>query len=261
MVTNNEVAHEFAHKRPAKSGSMRSDGEILYSYSAPIAQHLCEGAVLLSSRCWSVTTSRHQGLVSMATSHLMRIYTQHDLPEYAPGVEYARRLAEELADSYIESMEASKRARKYAAYRLDEAETKLKQLEFVIDKFNLDQNDELAVKARKRREELKEELKKARIEAAMAEQERVAKWKSRESVSLYGLRNTYLRVIEGGIVETSKGIKIPLKLVRKLVSKYDNTGEKPESVMDFPVTSISLNRVVIGCHDIEWSEIREVLAS
>jgi hypothetical protein len=57
--TNAQVAAAFIRQEHAQSGSMKSDGAVLWSYATPIARHAEDGTIVVSSQVHSVTTSRH----------------------------------------------------------------------------------------------------------------------------------------------------------------------------------------------------------
>ena len=60
--SNSDVAQAFAKGKSAKSGSMYSTGNKLYSYGTVIATRQSDGSVVLNNTKYSVTTSKQQSL-------------------------------------------------------------------------------------------------------------------------------------------------------------------------------------------------------
>jgi len=64
--SNSDVTQAFAKGKTAKSGTMYSTGDKLYSYGTVIATRQADGRVVLNNTKYSVTTSRQQSLTKKA---------------------------------------------------------------------------------------------------------------------------------------------------------------------------------------------------
>lgn len=63
-MTNKQVAESFINNgKPCKSLHMSHSGEFLYSYNATIARRVSNSILVVAREGWSVTTTRHIGLV------------------------------------------------------------------------------------------------------------------------------------------------------------------------------------------------------
>lgn len=259
--TNSEVAHAWAHHRALKGGSIRSDGDILWSYAEPIGRHLINGeAVLLSRRNFSVTTSSHQSEARKAVSHLRDIQV-YNIPKYEITKEWAKQEIERLVTSMVDSLGAAERAKTRAYLHIQDAEKYRSDAEFLTRHFKIRKKFSTYEK------EIKKSLKAAEKERKKREEqeakrlvETILKWKAKEPVSIPYSKHAYLRLV-GDIVETSKGLRIPAKKLASYVSEYKDHGKIPESVLNYRINHVDNKHVVIGCHDIPWGEIDEVLAA
>lgn len=78
MTTNKGVVECFIARLSAKSRSMSTDGETLFSYATPIARW-CGEFVLINPLYYSQTTSQHQSLI--------RSFTHEDIQFMVPSCE------------------------------------------------------------------------------------------------------------------------------------------------------------------------------
>lgn len=259
-MNNKMVAHRWAHKQSAKGSHYRSDGTALWSYSTPIARHLDNDIVLLSTDRYSVSTSRHQGYASCATSHLTRLFVSR--VEREPSKEWALEEIEKLLRASEMLQIKAARSQKSGSYLLRDADEKYQTAVTLAKVFKIRKNlDKWAVKLTK---ELAAEIEAAK--KALARQREVfaqllIRWKANEPGLLFCYQHgqeVFLRRI-GDTIETSKGVTIPHSVFARYVQRYKETQEIPDKVLSFNVTKVDDKHVVIGCHDISWKEIESVL--
>ena len=125
----------------------------------------------------------------------------------------------------------------------------------------------------RRAEELKGPEFEAKREAAKLKREENEQKKCIENVKAWKQGYDYNRQllsklnyiairIVGNTVETSRGAKVPLQDVLRLLSKIDNSKAKTgDSVGSFTFNRMEGETVVIGCHRISLSEVRATLSS
>lgn len=77
-MKNSEVAKSFAFNfvDSAKANSLEFTNNKLYSYATVIAQRLDDGRVIVNDTKYSVTTSKHQGLLRY---YLSKVYNNNEL--------------------------------------------------------------------------------------------------------------------------------------------------------------------------------------
>jgi hypothetical protein len=254
-MNNKECAHLWANRsRPAAKGShFYFEGDTIYSYGPhfPIArlfQHK-NGPLSFLMTTWgySPTTAKHKSIVRMAASHL----TGHLVPDVLADVSAPAKLRAVL-----------KAAEKHAK-ELAEAAKKLKS-----DR----------AKAQRARKKLDAEI----LAAYPAELEA---WRNGGKAPRLASRHstaTALRLV-GDQVETSKGAKVPASVARKvwpiLLAAVEKETASPSPFAWKPFfqreefnwgdyRGISLHRIargspvelVVGCHQIPWSEV-EIMAA
>jgi len=71
-MTNEQVARAWANRQVAQAENYRSDGVRLYSYQAVIAEHRGDEPSRITTRKYSVTTSRHTNLALRAMPEAVR---------------------------------------------------------------------------------------------------------------------------------------------------------------------------------------------
>lgn len=259
-MNNKMVAHRWAHKQSAQGSNYRSDGTILWSYSTPIARHLDNDIVLLSTDRYSTSTQRHQSYANGAASHLTRLFVSR--VEREPSKEWALEEIEKLLRASEMLQIKAARSQKFGSYLLRDADEKYQTAVTLAKVFKIRKNlDKWAVKLTKDLAAEKEAAKKALVKRREVLLQAIARWKANEpEVSLdhhYG-QEVFLRRT-GDNVETSKGVTIPHSVFARYVQRYKETQEIPDKVLSFNVTKVDDKHVVIGCHDISWEEIESVL--
>lgn len=103
-----------------------------------------------------------------------------------------------------------------------------------------------------------------KIENAKSMEDKIAEWRagSRSSSNLPLNAPTMLR-IDGESILTSKGAKVPkseaaraIRLLERLTpTDYPMVSVGIPKLGDYPVTSFDGHKLVVGCHEISWSEI------
>lgn len=269
-MNNRELIHHWAHqtKSAEEGGNVSYAGRDLYSYRACIGRILPNGAVALSNRRYSNTTSKHQSLARSATSH-MTTYL----------VAYPDSVSDSLnsAKAEIKSLtERAAKARSKASQYLGEALT-------VADHFNrfaaacgsservvFDPGMDLETLRKQIKEEERAAAKKLeeRRQAKLIENaQKIIQWKAGEDV--YVPREIMALRIKDGNVQTSLGASFPVDHAKKvwvLIQRAVRTGKMfvpdPEKSVYLGVYKLTKIRedgtLIAGCHTVPYSESKEI---
>src|SRR5574343_464878 len=116
-----EVCHFWAN-RVQESGevsNMRFEGNLLYSYSTPIAKHLSPTVTLFDSTSFSNSTSKHQSYARSASHAQTKLYLPCRDKRYRSDLQpYSR---EGMEREINELLEEAARAIKYSDWYLGQA--------------------------------------------------------------------------------------------------------------------------------------------
>ncbi len=269
------VAHLWANQlqdeaRTPGIGNFYFDGPKLYSYGRHftvgkiVTNDKGETAVLLTTRRYSNTTNKHQGLARNATRHLKQIFVvAADEGNYANFEQWLREI------KAIEPKLA--KARKPETYLLEIAGI-FNTAKIYADFFGYEIPADLAAYGNIDTPALIEATKK-RIEAekqAAQKQltETLAKWKNFEFSGYFVNKSgyDYLRYnAEIDRVETSQGVKIPgdtakqfYAYVLSVLAAGGCTDCNTKLLNMYQVTEINSKAITVGCHKIQIAEIKEL---
>lgn len=274
VFTSSEIAHIWAHQKAPHGrapSAVSFDGPSLRSYSTTIAI-LAGDAVWLNSKRYSNTTSKHQGAVCSATSHFAHRFfvpfephsePAHNVRELLNHALDAKIGAEEMAEKY------PRRKSQVAAYNAN-CMTLIDTAQRANDHFGTGIDCSLAgLDELKKRHEQAQKAAQAAEEKRRKAQERKARenlkrWLAGdESVNEYNLPTgqTFLRT-KGDVVETSKGITIPIQEARdgiafvfsKRAEGWHRNGET-YPIAGYQLDSVNVEGVVAGCHRLTWKEL------
>lgn len=283
VVATDEVAHLWAHQTQSEAYNsgrtvfFRDKAIYSYGHHFPMGRFVRnakgETAVLITTRTYSVTTSRHLRGVRYAVRHISPIFnvpledrTQDNAyaPCYCERIEATQRLVARArkADTqqrlYADLVNLVAEANAYCAFfELPDSFTVME------DFFEL--RSTLANQEAKERKAEKERLAKI----ARENEERIERWCAGESVYLPGSLPVYLR-IEGDQVVTSKGARFPvahalrgIALVKATISSgrpYQRNGHTLHLGV-YVIDSIDIHgNVKAGCHHVRYSEIARIEA-
>lgn len=283
VVNNREVPHLWMHQTQESgrnsTGSLYFEGPTIYSYGPhfPIARHVqnkrSQGAILVTTRGYSSTTSGHIGSVRSAIPNGATVFyvplENHDATvPFADYVEsYQKRIDEHAkfavkakgraSEHYCNMLATTDQANAYCEFfGLRKRFKKPKNLAAI--KATIEESERKRLEAAKRREAL------VRREA----QEKLARWLEGESVQVpSGLPEAYLR-IRDNVVETSKGAHFPVddaprgialaRACRKRGREWQRNGETCP-VGDYQIDRVYPNGDVrAGCHLVHYSEVERI---
>lgn len=286
------IAHYFANKTQLEGkNSNRSFyfyGDTIYSYGShfPIATHY-KNVVLFTLRSYSVSTAKHINLVRSACSHLNKVYCAN--PKDAVNGYHEENIKwwiNDIKDAF-KSLATARKPQKYA----NAIESTLNQLETYCElfkvKFTAEQKKLLKL-AKSDFETLKGVSKEAQLIEVKAKELKVKQagkayakylelWrkyadlselltdKERNLVNYYknntDLNVTLLRT-NSKEVETSKGVKIPIEIAKRIFVTYTKkvsdggcVGCGDWKILEYNVTSADSNNLVVGCHNVARTEI------
>lgn len=252
VFTGSETAHVWAQQTQQSGknngGSFYFEGKSIYSYGShfEIARFIDDDHVLITSRGYSVTTSKHISWVRGAVSHK----TVFIVPSFSNHKENVAYFIEQLKElslkqkkarvwNYTDDIQKTKNnLEEYAKHfkvRLLKAQREILEagIEEVVGKLLI--------------AEKKESAKQKRLLS-----KRWSEWTG-DKIS-YTKNEIYLRIV-GDTVETSAGARVPVREGRILLDRI----QKGKDVKGFKIgyyTVISLNGTLkIGCHQISRKEI------
>ena len=275
--SNSELSHVWASDPfrdvYTKANSMSFSNGKLYSYSTCIGQ-IINDTVIYNTASYSVTTSKHQSLMTSATSHYSnKIYL--NIPRRGlDSLVFNQRDFEEIvvkpnANKANDLLVKASRSKKYATLYSGQAFSIIKNLEkyalFIGLSYiapNIDDLQELAIKADKEAKAL-EKIRK--VERIKEQAEALENWRAG-----FDVRNrfeiTALRIKEDQI-ETTKGARIPVDHAVKFWGLIKSWHEKGVSYVkdhhSIHLGNYSVNRfendiLTVGCHSIPYSEIENI---
>lgn len=273
-MNNKEVAHLWANqsRTSGKGSSYYFEGATIYSYGRhfPIARHY-QGAVLFTTRTYSITTAKHILYTHSACNHLKVFHVDDVMAN--PGPRDLDNYAGRINAAFLNAAKSRKRADTmldWAQRLVDEANEfsahfKLRR------KFKAPSNlEKLKAKAdaiaKKERAARKAEAAKLELEQA----EMIKEWLANKRSSLpRSVQKCYLRANlfqaigqEYMRLETSKGAMVPLDDAQKAFrfamihrAKGWHRNGSQFQVGDYHLDAINKTGIVAGCHQITWDEV------
>lgn len=303
--SHDTVAHTWAHqeKKSMHGCNLFFEGDTIYSYGRhfPIAKLIPENkrkkikgpVVLFNSESRSVSTSKHQTIVSRAIPYDYTILDVPDFNEYEPFSKHEIARVYKLYKTQIEyNYNKAFKARTYTQSYLATIDSLIEKgnqyLQYAGSKKRLKPLTEKDKEQLQKR--VKEQDKKARERNKKLLQEyyqKIEEWKSFKCDDIpwlpYSVQTniarskTYLRFNKkSNRIETSKGVQIPVAVALKFREAVKPYIDKKESydysnsiwdegtddklkVLHFKVNSIgSDGTIVIGCHKLQWDQFEEM---
>lgn len=290
VFDNAQLCHVWAQQTQptGRSGSMFFEGNKIYSYGT----HYLAGIILknkkgkqfavLNSNSYSVTTSKHMGLVCSAVYGLMPYFYSPSPNDLNCTLNHSEVRIQFKIDAYLKMKKVTSKEEIRNAFATIHARQKeYNELRAILGKkpkfISTKKLDEIEthLKARlKRYQELntpdqiakREKIKQAKT--LKKQSESIAKFRAGENVLIRGLPYELLRV-KGDEVQTSRGASVPLSQAIQLF-KCIKSG-KGEGLLlagtqigHFRLTDIYTQGaetvVTIGCHKILMSEAEKVLS-
>lgn len=293
VVSTDEVPHLWAHQtqdsaRNAK-GSLYFKGDTIYSYGDhfPIARIVENAAgvkaVLFTTRDYSVTTSRHKGMVWSAIPFGVFQVTSPDNTNFdaifndyetrirlgAKAVLRARGRAEgklqavdrlvHEANRFAEFFGLSRRA--IVPPEIDSAEFRAKAADWARRQNGINARRYATIQARRERQrDLRRQGQQATLNAWLAGEKVPVPW---------GLHNIYLR-IEGNEIATTRGARFPVSHAIRaipLIRRVKESGEPYKRnghtvhLGHYAIEEIDKDgNVRAGCHFVENAEVERIAA-
>lgn len=282
VFRSSEIAHIWAHQR-AEHGrapsAMSFRGNDFMSYLTPIARLYPEqNAVVLATRRYSNTTTSHQTAVRRAIPGNLTVLRVDELPGYNTDPRHLVTTLLQTAEQYKASAEVTQREhprrKSVIASHHAACMARLEWAKAISDHFGLDtactieglqEIREAREKACAAREKAEAKARKARERKA---RENLVKWRTGESIPAHRLPDgaAYFRV-HGEMVETSKGVDIPIKEARlalRFVNSKRETGWHRNGetfpIAGYQLDSVTADGVVAGCHRASWAELDRLAA-
>ena len=278
VYANDMVAHIWAHQSQDSARNAKStfyfEGDTIYSYGRhfSIARHVETKrgrAVLLTTRDYSVTTTRHKSMVARACQHLTVFHVQDvDANPRQQFEEYRKRYLE-LAKRYARAR--SNKPSMFAIMRdvVDEAN---RFAEFFGLRCRLSMPSESVMEAECKAIERRDAIKRQREEAKRQREalERVQKWVDGQIDYCPNSGPIRLRIV-GDELQTSHGARVPLahavkafRFIKRLHNKgqaYERNGHTIH-LGHFALDAVDEHgNVTAGCHNVAWDEIERILST
>lgn len=293
--SHSELAHVWAQGRQeegrASDGRMFFNKGRLYSYGLHfcIARILPSGVVVYGNHTYSPSTGKHQSLARSAVSHRRKVYCEDpDTLALYNRDHTKRRMKGLLEDAVTErrvkpatrvgnKLEALRLAQEFNEYlaALPEAERhsvepfdlNVLEVSEVERQIVRDYDAEVQARRQVRNAQTAERSRIRYAQLALAETEKIAKWRTHEYT--YALHNvpTMLRLSKDGqSVETSRGADIPVSHAKRLWPLIENVRAVGKPLTDrdvhlghYTLTEIKVDgSIVVGCHDIAYEEIERI---
>ena len=286
---HSEVAHIWA-QRPWRNGGSSTGraGNIFFSkdkiysygYHYCIGEFLDFNTVLINDSGYSVSTSKHIGIVRDAVSHKTQYFVSQTNPEFVAGriqeliEKFGRARKPEmyyeeikyLVEKFVEfhNTEFSNIDKRTNAYRF--VANTLKRLENDFEGVRSELRERLKIERKRRRAEKQKAIRefKAYIKTETAkflnyETNQISKPWNSQTLELRDNLKDVLRVSKDATkVETSQGISVGIDnartLYRMIQAGIDIRGERIEH---YTVTSIN-GTLKIGCHNIDMQSVHKV---
>ena len=276
MKTNSEIAHIWANELEYKGqkGNLFYVGKTVYSYGYhfAIAKHLDYKTILITTRGYSNSTSKHINLVKQAISHKDKIYCNNPTGSHEENIKSF--ISEILFEANF--LLKAKKPEKYIFNIECIKNTLNKYLEYFNLKLSKEQAGKIDIKSK---EDFAEKMKIQKAKIEKQEKSLIAKGKKLFPIYVHnfrnGLKNDFLSEeikalnkyfnflgepvlfkIKETEIESSKGVKIPLEIAKRYINKFYNNEIKPlDKILNYEVNKIDKNLLVIGCHNIYKTEI------
>lgn len=268
MATHNEVAHAWAHQtgRARRGHHVFYEGDTIYSYGYhfPIARiDLERGVTLMTTRGYSVSTSKHKTIVRRAiVGPVLEVF---DVAARGPHAH--RQNAEILLGNIEEAYRKAGRRRSVdrKAWDLEEAEKTLDTLRRYVEAYDIPFAIPASIEAAGEvyaefRRTLAETQRRQRVQAERDKRQHVKAWLRGERDHCPHTSKPYVRVKDGR-VQTSWGVEVPLALALRVFRKVRDlkaAGELVQPVKLGPFMQygeavvVGGGELVIGCHRIPY---------
>jgi len=288
VFSNSQCCHVWAQQKQdeGRGHNIFFEKESIYSYGRhfKMAEFIRPDVVLVNSRGYSSSTSKHQGYVRGAL-HGLKV-TKINVPGIASEGKVAiSECCDRMMDQIENNIKLAVRARtdteiykRYASSGLAEMEAYLKYCKGMTPKqwarfrslkkmLTSDDFTKLmpiikaeAEATKKRNAERKARQAEDDRIRALKDEERLAEWLAGGNLFITGMRTdkTYLRV-KGDKVQTSRGAEVPLSEAKVLLGLWTK-GEVQVGykIGHFEVETVEQNQIKIGCHYLVREEIERI---
>lgn len=282
-MNNSNVSHAWAHNREGKGSnfySVKSEiGTLLYSYNTVIGINL-DGYFITTSARYSNSICRHQGKMLSAINYqsdinfrIIEVDTFFRLGhKNVLDINYFFESSIKTLIKKIKNELPSSRAKKSRLIFLDSIKCEIELLKKLAIKFN--KQIDLDIFSQLDLNQIENELlegKKLLLESKRQREEAnkqiflnsLNNWKSFEIDHFYSgaSKFTYLRVNKDkGLVETSKGINLPINRFNELYTCFKKNWLEVGHILfdNWKVQEITSEYLKSGCHIIPISEIEQI---
>ena len=276
MKTNSEIAHIWANELTYKGqqGNLFYSGKTVYSYGYhfAIAKHIDYKTVLITTRGYSNSTSKHINLVKQAISHKDKIYCFNPTGSHEENI---NRFILEILNEGASLLNARK-PEKYLL-EIDFIKNKLnKYLEYFNLKLSKEQAGKIDIK---NKEDYFEIIKSQKEKREKEEKSQIVKGKKLYPIYVHNFRNglnqdftfeekkwidkynfsigcPIIFKIKETEIESSKGVKIPINIAKRYINKFLNNELRVlDQILNYTISKVDKNSLVVGCHNIYKNEI------
>lgn len=268
--SHSELIHKYFQfeQKHGKGSNVFFSGAVLYSYGYhfELARKLDDGTLLINTRSYSVSTSKHQSITRGAVNQykVSRVLFIEWQREFDFKACQALHVKEANLTFWAWIKGGCKGFR--ALDPLFKSLENLRALETLgtVDYSGLAFNPaEISLIYSERKESQKAITKKANEARETAKQrtekENLVLWlKGLYNGSFHGMQKIYLRR-KGENIETTRGAKVPfieaVAMVKDIRAGVDVTGRK---IGTYQINKVTLDNIVIGCHVIDFQIINEL---
>jgi hypothetical protein len=271
VVSNSDVAHLFANQTQSharnSNGSLYFYNENIYSYGTHfcIAKFVDSYTLLFTLDTYGNTTAKQKLIVANATSHINKIYCFNPTGSHDSNFGYWLELSEGILskldrankpEKYISELNHIKlQVYKYATYFNILVPTLL------VNALSVTQKNSVVAYMESRAEIIAKELKEKQQKAAKEFKKKLTEWRNFKTSRLHSrvLGKDYIRVNKDNF-ETSQGVKIPIEVGKRFYNNLSNV-QPGDKFLDFTIKAIDKKQLVIGCHNIDITEINKAIKS
>ena len=263
VFTNSEIVHAFNLQDQSNgrtsNGSMYFTDNKIYSYGSHylLGEFIDKETIIINNKGYSVTTSRHIGLLTNATRDKRQFFKTDIEPEIV--IDELKNLFKLLsrtrlkADYYTNTI--NNLFKNYFAYVDFKKPKKSKEHRQIVKLYK-----EFTESAENLLEVVKEQNKKDKEKKLKEVKKKLKKWRTFETNWLSNQTGKdFLRIDKtNNIIETSQGVKIPIEEGKRLLKLIDLKKIVGARIDNKYIVNAFNGLLKVGCHNIELKEINNI---
>lgn len=263
VFTNSEIVHAFnlqdQNYGRTSNGSMYFENNKIYSYGSHylLGEFIDDNTIIINNEGYSVTTSKHISLLTNATRDKRQFFKIETKPELVLSelknllkllsrtrlkADYYTTTINNLFENYF----------KYVDYKKPKKSKEHRQIVKLYNDWFTSTENLLEV--------VKEQTKKDKEKKLREVKKKLKKWRTFETNWLSNQTGKdFLRIDKANnVIETSQGVKIPIKEGKRLLKLIDLKQIVGARVDNKYIVNAFNGLLKVGCHNIELKEINNI---